>query len=231
MRFLLVLILSCAQFAFADVALISVTGTAEKSVDPNMVNIQIEIWARSVQAKTAQETVAKEYQRVKSTVEKFKVKKEDFQTVSYNLSPEYNYDNGKNKIVGNRASHSILIILRNIEDAGVLVDAITSSKADTSGVNINSIAWEYDKREQVQMSLLGDAVKSTRAQADELAKASNSKIKRVYALSKNLEQTSVFPMRMQKFAAIQADAAPAPTDLSAGPVKIQVSVSAQYEIQ
>src|SRR6476469_4929351 len=88
------ILLSLSQLSLAqaaDVALIAVMGEAEKAVDPNIVKIQMEVWAKSLQAKSAQETAAKEYQRIKSIVEKYKIKKEDFETVSYNLSPEYNY--------------------------------------------------------------------------------------------------------------------------------------------
>ncbi len=210
--------------AFADTALIAVNGTAEKSVDPNIVNIQIEIWAKSAQAKQAQETVAKEYQRIKAVIEKFKVKKEDFQTLSYALVPEYNYDKGQPRITGHRASHSILIMQRKIDDTGTLVDAIISGNT-----SIQSIVWDYDKREQVQVSLLAEAVRNAKAQADELAKASNTKIKGVYRLSRAMEGITPI-VRSSKFAMVQ-ESSMASTEMSAGPVKIQVSVSAEYELQ
>ena len=225
-----VLALFFFQATFADVALITVTGEAEKSVDPNMVNLQIEIWSRGPQAKMAQENVAKEYQRVKSVVDKFKVKKEDFQTLSYNLSPEYNYDKGQNRIVGHRASQVILITLRKVDEAGTLVDSLSSAtKNDAVGVSISSIAWDYDKRNQVQLSLLNEAVKDAKEQADELAKASGSKIKRVYRLSRSADAV-VQPMPKGRLL-MANEASMASTDLSTGPVKIQVSVSADYELQ
>ncbi len=217
--------------AWSEESLIAVTGLAEKSIDPNMVKIQLEVWGKSPQAKIAQESAAHEYQRVKALVEKYKIKKEDFETTSYNLVPEYNYDKGTSRIVGHRASHSILINLRKTEEAGAFVDALTSSsKSNMSAVSVQSLTWDYDKKSQIEMALLADAVKDARSQADELAKASGTKIKRVYRLSRIVAGGSFVPSgRSSKF--MGQEAALASTEMAAGPVKIQVYVAAEYEIQ
>lgn len=231
---LILLGLSQVQVAnAAEVALIAVTGEAEKAVDPNIVKIQMEVWAKATQAKSAQESTAKEYQRIKSVVEKFKIKKEDFETLSYNLSPETNYEKGISRIVGHRASQSILITLRKIDEIGTLIDSLgaTQAKPDSGGTSIQSINWDYDKRAQVQMNLLSDAVKNARDQADELAKASGTKIKRVFRMSRAAETNNYAPPgRSAKFAMAQ-EASLASTEMSAGPVKIQVQVNAEYELQ
>lgn len=219
--------------ARADEALISVTGTASKSVDPNIVNVQVEIWSRQTQAKAAQDAVAKEYVRVKSLVERFKIKKEHFQSQSYNLNPEMDYNaKGGARPVAYRASHTVYITHNKVEEAGQLIDALsTASKLDMGGVAIQNIAWDYDKRSQVELGLLGEAVKDARTQADELAKASNAKIKRPFRLtySGSFEPPPQPAMMRKTMMAEMADSTP--TEVSGGPVKIRVQVSAEYEIQ
>lgn len=216
--------------ALAEVSLISVQGTAMKAVDPNIVNLQIEIWSRASQAKAAQESTAKEYSRIKSLMEKYKIKREDFETLNYNLAPEVEYSQkGGSKIVGYRASQNIQITHRKVEEAGSLIDALASqAKADTAGVNIQSIAWDYDKKEQVELSLLGEAVKDARKQAEELAKASNAKIKGVYRLTNVVESTPIIPI--QKMRVEMADMASESTEVAAGAVKVKALVSVDYQI-
>lgn len=231
--FVLAICFSYAQVRAADLALVAVTGEAEKAVDPNMVKVQLEVWSKALQAKSAQEIAAKEYQRIKAVVEKFKIKKDDFETISYNLSPEYNYEKGISRIVGHRASQSIVITLRKVDEVGSLVDALgaTQAKPESAGASMQAINWDYDKREQVQLNLLTEAVKNAREQADELAKASGTKIKRVFRLSRQVEANVVIPPgRSAKFAMAQ-EASLASTEMSAGPVKIQVQVNAEYELQ
>lgn len=219
-------------FAFSEVSLISVRGTAMKAVDPNIVNLQIEVWSRAPQAKTAQEGAAKEYARIKSLVEKYKIKKEDFETQNYNLNPEIEYNQkGGSKITGYRASQNIMITHRKIEEAGNLIDALASqAKAETGGVNIQNIAWDYDKKEQVEFSLINEAVKDAKKQADELAKASNVKIKGVYHLT-NISATETPPPMRKMRMEMAADMASASTEVAAGAVKVKVLVDVDYQIQ
>lgn len=229
---LLLLVLSfAASVSQAEVAVISVVGRAEKSVDPNEVNISFEIWSKNSQAKLAQEAVSKEYQRIKNVIEKFKIKKEDFQTVAYNLNPEYDYNEGKNRLSGYRSSHLLLATIRRVEDAGGFLDALVASSKSESSVNIQSVSWGYDKKEEVENSLLNSAVKSARLQADELAKASGAKIKGVHRLARTSGgEFPVVPMRYNKTMMAEA-ASSAPTEVAGGPIKIQIQVQADYEIQ
>lgn len=231
-RFIFILLALCFE-AYADTSVIAVSGTAEKLVDPNIVVLQVEVWGKATQAKVAQENVAKEYQRIKSISDKFKIKKEDFQTQGYNLAPEYNYDKGTQKVVGQRATHLIGLTLRKTDDAGALIDALSSNlKMDVGGVSIQSINWDFDKRGPIELSLLSDAVKNAKLEADELAKASNSKIKGVYKLSRVADMNMPVPVmsRSMKTTADSQEMASA-SEVSAGPVKIKVQVYVEYAIQ
>jgi uncharacterized protein YggE len=228
-----VLLLIClSSLSWAEVAVISVVGRAEKSVDPNEVNVSFEIWSKNSQAKLAQEAVSKDYQRIKSVVEKFKIKKEDFQTIAYNLHPEYDYNEGRNRLTGYRTSHLISATLRKVEDTGSFLDSLVASGKSESSINIQSVTWGYDKKEEVENTLLGAAVKSAKLQADELAKASGAKIKGVYRLTRGpLGEFQILPgARFNKMAMAEA-ASSAPTEVAAGPIKILVQVHADYEIQ
>ena len=233
MNRIIFIILTLCLHAYAETSVIAVNGFAEKSVDPNMVVLQIEIWGKSTQAKVAQENVAKEYQRIKSVTDKFKIKKEDLQTQGYHLAPEYNYDKGTQRIVGHRAIHAISMTLRKTEDAGALIDALSSNaKMEVGGVNIQSINWDYDKRGSIELTLLSEAVKNAKLEADELAKASNSKIKRVFKLSRVADMNLPVPVmsRSMKAMADSQEMASA-SEVSAGPVKIKVQVYIEYAIQ
>ncbi|MBY0415567.1 MAG: SIMPL domain-containing protein, partial [Bdellovibrionales bacterium] len=76
--------------------LISVVGTAEKSFQPDIVYINISIWGKGDSAKKAQANNQSEYEVLKKSLDTFKVKKEDAKTTSYNLNPEYSYDQKTN---------------------------------------------------------------------------------------------------------------------------------------
>lgn len=230
--FVFAFLLSFSAFA-EDEKLIIVSSFAEKSVDPNMVSLNVEIWSKATSAKQAQTLNAAEFQKIKKTLDSFKVKKEDIQTDSYSLNPEYVYDQKtqQNKMVGFRALQVLHVTLRKTADLGAFLDAtVISSTKNDSGVNVNSIQWDTDKREQLELSALGDAVRKGRQKADELAKAGQVKIKGVFMLSHGVAPSNPMTMRnMMKTMAYEA--ASTSTEVMPGQVKVRVDVTAQYLIQ
>jgi uncharacterized protein YggE len=212
--------------------LIVVSGTSEKGLDPNMVSMTVEVWSKAQTAKVAQQSAANQFKQVKKVFDDFKIKKEDIQTDNYSLNPEYVYDQKTqaNKMVGFRVVQSLVVTLRKVDEAGNFLDALVADKKSTdAGVNVNSINWDSDKRPSVEVAALGDAVRNTKVKAEEIAKAAGVKVKGVARISHGA-QTSQPPMPVMRNFAMKAMADSAPTELSAGQIKVRVEVTAEYEI-
>lgn len=221
-----------SPMAFADDRVIMVAATAEKSLDPNMIRMQIEIWAKAPTAKQAQQLAATQFKEVKKVFQEFKLKNQDIQTENYNLNPDYVYDNRaqQNKLVGFRAVQALSVTLRKVEDAGKFIDSIVSEKQGNNwGVNVNSINWDSDKRSQVETEALGDAVRETRVKANEIAKAAGVKIKNVARISHGAPAQRP-PMPFLRGVSKMAMTESVSTEMASGQIKIQVEVSAEYEI-
>lgn len=221
-----------SPLALADDRVIMVSAMAEKSLDPNMIRLQIEIWAKAPTAKQAQQLAATQFKEVKKVFQEFKLKNQDIQTENYNLNPDYVYDNRaqQNKLVGFRAVQALSVTLRKVEDAGNFIDSIVSDKQGANwGVNVNSITWDSDKRTQVETEALGDAVRETRLKANEIAKAAGVKIKNVARISHGAPAQRP-PMPFLRGVSKMAMAESVGSEMASGQIKIQVEVSAEYEI-
>jgi uncharacterized protein YggE len=221
--------------AVADTRTISVSGSAEKSIEPNMMNIRIDVWGKAPTAKKAQQLSSAEYQHVKKVIETFKIKNSDLRTENYDLNPETQYDQKTqtSKTIGFKAAQTLTVTLRNTSEAGNFIDAlVTPSESTNAGVSVNDIRWDTDKKNELEMSGLADAVKNARAKADEMAKAAGVKIKGVLHLAHG-SQFSAPPVPMRAFAKTMMsnanDSAPA-TELSPGQAKVRVDVQADFEI-
>jgi uncharacterized protein YggE len=219
--------------AAADTRMISVTGTAERSVEPNMMNIRIDVWGKAPTAKKSQQLSSTEYQHVKKVTESFKIKKDDIRTDDYELNPEVQYDQKTqtSKTVGFRAVQSLTITLRNTAEAGNVIDSlVTPSESLNAGVSVSGINWDTDQKSELEMSALGDAVKNARKKADQMASAAGVKIKDVLHLSHGSE-FSAPPVPIRAFAKTMMATASAPsTELSPGRAKVRVEVQADFEI-
>lgn len=222
-----------AESALADSRFIVVTTSAERGMEPNMVNLNVEVWSKAVTAKQAQQLAATQFKQVQKVINDYKIKKEDFGTENYSLNPEYEYDQSsrQNKMVGFRVVQSMSVVLRKTEEAGNFLDALVSEKKGAnSGVNVNSISWDSDKRDQVETATLGDAVRGARTKAEELAKAAGVRIKGVSKISHGSAGIQPPQTVFREFGMKAMASSDAATALAAGQVKVRVDVTVEYEI-
>ena len=217
----------------AEIHLISVNGIAEKNIEPNLLMVRLESWAKASSAQKAQEIQAEQYSKLKSSLEKFKIAKEDIKTESFNVNPEYVYDQKtqSNHVTSYRVNHEILVVFRKVDAAGDFLDHLVVSKTDTSGVGVGSIGWDSDKKSDVELSLLGDAVKSARTRAEELAKAAGVTIKATHHIQNSTYSAPPMQPMVERSAGLLMKSGLAPaTELSSGQIKIRVEVQMDFEI-
>lgn len=221
-----------------DEAKVIVVGTTiEKSVEPDLIHLNAEVWSKAATAQRAQMLAADKYKELAAACDAFKIKKEDLVTVGFNFGPEYVWENQRNRLAGFRSTQTLRITLRKTGDAGKFIDTVTlsskgggSPKAE-SGVNLNTIVWDSSKRADAETAGLADAIKAAREKADAMAKAAGVKIGGVHKLTHESVNVNEGPRYMGAMAkaSMVAESAPA-TDLGQGTVKVQVQVRAEYEI-
>ena len=202
-------------------------------MDPNIVIINLEIFGKSVAAKAAQDLQAKEYNRIKSIVEKFKIKKDDFITQNFSINPEYTYDPKTqiSKLSGYRVSHQVQMTYKKVDDAGQLIDALTSTaKVETAGVQIQSISWDSDKKSPAESEAMIDAVQAAKKKKKKLAKAAGVKIKNVYLISQTSGSESVAPVFSGNMKAMAMESVHTATAVQGGQIKVKSEVLMQFEI-
>jgi uncharacterized protein YggE len=224
------LTLGFQSYSNTNPQLISVNGIAEQSIEPNMVILNLESFGAAATAKKAQELQAKEYLRIKSVIEKYKIAKNDFTTENFSIQPESVYDQKTrtNKVTGYRVSHLVKLTYKKTDEAGQLIDALASkANLDSAGLNIQSISWDSDKKLAAEALAMADAVKSAKIKAEVLAKAAGVKIKNTYLISQQGSVESAGGgMRMMKM--VEMDSAA--TTINGGQIKVRSEVLMQFEI-
>lgn len=227
--------------ASADVRSIMVTTQSEKSMEPDLLRMNVEIWSRTPTAQRTQTLAADETKRIMAILDQYKIRKEDLQTESFSFAPETTWDNSRNesRIVGFRSSQTLRITLRKTESGGKLIDALMIAEKNSAagggpksevGTNISDLRWDSTKRVETTDLAMADAVRAARKRADEIAKAAGVRVKNVYKIAYATPgaESVPRPMMMTKSAGI-ADSS-SQTTLSGGEVKVSASVTAEFEI-
>lgn len=147
------------------------------------------------------------------------------------------------RITGYEASHSLQIEFKNFDSAGQFIDQVAvKDKADQplkSGINIQGIQWDSDKKGQTETDCLTAAVKLARSRADDLAKAAGVKIKGIYEISNQqvysdveASSTSYTGRAVAKSMMMTADSSSQnATSLTPSKIKVRADVSMSFLIQ
>ncbi len=127
-------------------------------------------------------------------------------TISLDLQPEFDYNDGKQTLRGYVARNTIEVRVDEIGKVGEVVDAAVSSGA----TSVSNIRFDLKDRQAVQQKALAEAVTDARARADALAKAAGVTIQRIVRIEDQSEQHVPPPRPMAQFRMAAADAATTP---------------------
>ena len=225
---LLFVINSNAQSVKYEQQTLSVNGSGEVYIDPDLANIS---FAVETNAKTASEAVKENAEKTNKVLEALKsqIGKDDtLSTTGYNLSPVYEYNNQtkKSEFTGYRATNSVLVKTFNLKNVGNLID----SAAEAGSNNIQGLTFDSTKRNEHMKEALAKAVKDAKTTAETVANAAGVKITTIYQISPSYN----YPIPVYRdFAESKMAAAPPPppTPIEAGEILIKASVNMVFGIE
>ena len=165
---------------------ISVTGTATASIEPDLLIIQFGV---ETQEKTARESLDSNSQLMNKVVNAIKevgITEDELSTSRLNVSPIYEYYNEKDgrrgqELVGYRVSNILSVETSSLDKAADIIDSTVQS-----GVNrIDSVYYTLSPEKQlaVKDSLLQEAVINAKFRAETALSPLNHKIIGVKAVS------------------------------------------------
>ena len=225
------------------VNVITVSGKGEIMAKPDIADFTFTISQDGKTAEQAQNAATLKSNAALAAVKAAGVEDKDVKTLSYDLSPKYEYQNtvcpqdsspkgivycppGRSTIVGYTVTQNIEVKVRKIDDASPLLTKITAAGAS----NISGISFVVDDQDALMEQAKGLAIADAKAKAQALAKQLGVSIARVVSFSD--EQGG--PIYYAKAYATDSMAGGAPSvptpQLPSGENKITSNVMITYEI-
>src|SRR5699024_1060401 len=122
---------------------ITVSGTGNLSIDPNLAFIQMEVISNNQSLSEAQQENTKVMGEVIGALTKLGISRENIQTTAYTIQPKYDYSNGKQVLRGYTVRNAINVKISQMEQAGKIIDT-----AVEAGVNrITNIRFTVENAE------------------------------------------------------------------------------------
>ena len=147
---------------------ITVSGTGNLSVNPNLAFIQMEVFSENQSLSEAQQENTKVMGEVIGALTKLGISHKDMQTAAYTIQPKYDYSDGKQVLRGHTVRNAISVKISQIEQAGKIIDT-----AVEAGVNrITNIRFTVENSEiyydQALKFALEDAMRKAEIMAGEM---------------------------------------------------------------
>ena len=204
---------------------ISVVGDGRVLVQPDVALASFGVEATGQTLADAQAQASTRMQAVVDTLTGLGVSRDDIRTTRLSASPIY--DPKDNSVIrGYRAANSVQVKLRQLDQVGAVVDAVTAAGAN----RVDGLSFAVDNLEPPKGQARALALQNARAKADQLASLASLRIVGI----KSIEgaDPSATPIRAQPAAArSDAYAAAPPPPVESGTQEVRTQVGVTYLVE
>lgn len=215
--------------AMAQVApaatIVSLNAEAETRAVPDVADIGAGVVTRAADASAALTANAAQMNRVVAELRRAGIADRDIQTARISLQPQYRHEKEKEpQLVGYEAHNRVSVTLRDIGNAGKVIDALVAQGAN----QIDGPNFRVDKPEPLLDKARAEAVKNGRARAELYAAAAGMRVRRILSIEE--AGTPRPPMPMPRMMAMAADAYES-SPVAPGEVGLNVRVTMRFELE
>lgn len=148
---------------------ISVKGDGKVYAKPDKAEFSVRVTKTRDTSKQALEEVNKRISKIKERLDKKGVVEKDIQTSNLSIYPDYDWKNNNWVLVGQRASQTLTVSVRNIGEKATKIAEILDEVASVDDVRIFSIKFDIESKKDIFSQARELAFKKAEQKASELA--------------------------------------------------------------
>ncbi|HEU0050613.1 MAG TPA: SIMPL domain-containing protein, partial [Patescibacteria group bacterium] len=184
-------------------------------------------YTEGTDVKTAQTQNTDKVNAIIKAVKALGVSDADVQTSNYSINPKFDWNNGKQTLLGYSVTQTVTVKIRDLSKVGEIL-----AKAGELGANqVNGVNFSIDDPSKIQQEARKKAIDDAREKADELASSLGLHVVRVVNFSEmGNNPIPIMPYAKSVALGMGGGAAPAP-DIQSGSLDVTSNVSITFEIQ
>ncbi|MEY4480554.1 MAG: hypothetical protein RLZZ267_1232 [Bacillota bacterium] len=210
----------------ADKNTITVSGSGELKVAPDIATLTVSVQTKGETAKSAQAANAAEMASVQKVLyTDYKLAKKDVKSGGFTVYPEYVYEaNTTPKITGYVATHTLQIVYRNIPNIGTFLDSLTAN-----GINqVGGIQFGTEKQQAYELQAIELAMANAKAKAVKIAATEGRKVKTVLQVTQQSTNYPSWSNPIYSKVGAVADKS-VETSIAEGEISLSTSVTVTYQ--
>ena len=197
-------------------------GHAVINAAPDRAYVTVAAESRSRNSAEAQKANAEAMTQVLQRLQQAGVSKDSIRTLSYELTPEFDYANGRQTFRDYLVRNSVEVRVDDMNRVGAVIDAAATGGA----TSIGGVRFDLRNRQELERDALKQAVADARARAEAAAAGAGRSIDRIV----KIEESVVPEMPRPMLRMAPADAAVA-TPIAPSNIEIQARVTLTASIR
>jgi hypothetical protein len=206
-----------------------VSGEGKVTAVPDLAIVVLGIEAQAATVAEAQTQASEAMHRVMAALEDNGVAEKDIQTQYYNVYQRTQWDEimGEEVVIGYQVSNMVTTKIRDIDNAGLIIDAVVTAGGDLT--RINSMSFSIDDPSVYLDKMREEAMADAKDRAEQLARLAGVRLgKPIYISESSYLPSPEYPRVYYEGG--MAPPAPAPPPISPGEMEITLNVQIAYAI-
>ncbi len=209
---------------------ISVTGQGKVSGKPDVAKLSLGVTSEADTVQKARDRAAAALDGIIKALKNNGVADKDIQTHQLNIQPQYDYNNGNQKLRGFQVMNVLSVTLRDINKTSQAVDEAV--RAGGNETTIQGLSFTIDNLENLKQQAREKAVADAKAKAETLAKTAGVSLGAAMNIAENSYAPAVVYDRDRSAAGgIAAPNTGPGTPIQAGELDVTVDVSITWAIK
>jgi len=203
-----------------------VSGTGEVSVTPDIATLSLGIEAQADTVAEAQEQAAVAMEAVMAALADNGVAEKDIQTRYFSIYPVTRWDDFDDQqvVIGYRVTNMVTAKIRDVEQAGLVIDAVAAAGGDYT--RVNNISFSVDDPTPYYEEARQEAMADARAKAEQLADLAGIGLGKPTYISEG----TIYPPVVYRDAGMEMMAPGATTPISPGEIELTLTLQVAYAI-
>lgn len=211
-------------------AVISVSGEGEVFALPDTASFNFSVVESASTSAEAQELANRKMRSIRENLLELGIEEKDIKTSGYNLFPRYEYPRptGIRVLVGYEVSHNVSVKVRNIDEAGKVLESV--GRLELS--NISGLNFLIEDENELIREARQKAIEDAKEKAEALSKDLGVKLVRIIGFYDSGKNYYDMPMRMEmSLPSIGMGGDGGSVEVMTGENRIYSTVNITYEIR
>lgn len=205
---------------------IAIQGEGKSSAVPNIYTFNVMANEKGATTKEVNEALAKKTTAIQQILSEHNIDKKDIQSQNLDIFENRVYESSSSRIDGYRGNHSIQITIRNIDEAGKIIDHLTS----IDGLLVNGGQYINDDKTDTLEQAREEAFENAQQKAQKLAELAGMKLGKVVSINESVSGWSYYsPIAYARNMDVSMEGAS--TEINPGEQEFSVQLNVVWEMK